>query len=82
MTRPTATHCSSGEEWSLWPRAPGGPASQVLLQARATGFGQDSKAQVESVRSVAGQGLGPRLGKAPPAITGELDEALRLHLAP
>ena len=54
---------------------------QVLLPARATGLGQDSKAQAEQVRSVAVQRLGPRVGRVPPSLMAELEEALRLHLA-
>ena len=54
---------------------------QVLLPAGATGLGQDYKAQAEQVRSVAVQRLGPRVGRVPPPLLAELDEALRLHLA-
>ena len=54
---------------------------QVLLPARATGLGKDSKAQAEQVRSVAVQRLGPRVGRVPLPLMAELDEALRLHLA-
>ena len=54
---------------------------QVLLPAGATGLSQDSKAQAEQVRSVAVQRLGPRVGRVPPPLLAELDEALRLHLA-
>ena len=53
---------------------------QVLLPATATGLSQDSKAQAEQVRTVAVQRLGARLGRLPPSIMAELDEALRLHL--
>lgn len=53
---------------------------QVLLPARATGLHRDSRAQAEQVRSVAVQRPGPGIGRVPPAIIVELDEALRLHL--
>jgi len=53
---------------------------QVLLPAEVTGLPCDSKAQAEQVRSVAVERVGDRLGVLPPALLGELDEALRLHL--
>jgi len=53
---------------------------QVLLSADVTGLPRDSKAQAEQVRSVAVERVGDRLGVLPPALLGELDEALRLHL--
>lgn len=54
---------------------------QVLLPAATTGLRTDSKAQAEQVRSVAVGRLGPALGRLGPDLIGELDEALRLHLA-
>lgn len=54
---------------------------QVLLEADATGLGQDSKAQAEQVRSVAVERIGERIGVLPSDIMIQLDEALRLHLA-
>jgi len=54
---------------------------QVLLPASDTGLARDSKAQAEQVRSVAVERLGRLLGALPPELVGDLDEALRLHLA-
>ncbi|MHB8319256.1 MAG: type II toxin-antitoxin system PemK/MazF family toxin [Acidimicrobiales bacterium] len=54
---------------------------QVELSAEATGLRTDSKAQAEQVRSVAVQRVGPRVGNVPADLIGQLDEALRLHLA-
>ena len=54
---------------------------QVLLPAEATGLDRDSKAQAEQVRSVAVGRVGVLVGSLPPALSAELDEALRLHLA-
>ncbi|MBM4408323.1 MAG: type II toxin-antitoxin system PemK/MazF family toxin [Chloroflexi bacterium] len=54
---------------------------QVLLPARATRLGQDSKAQAEQVRSISVQRLGPQLGAVPADLMRRIDEALRLHLA-
>lgn len=56
-------------------------AFQVLLPADATGLRTDSKAQAEQVRSIAGERVGPILGRLPGSLLQELDEALRLHLA-
>jgi mRNA interferase MazF len=53
---------------------------QALLPAQLTGLRVDSKAQAEQVRSVSVQRIGPLLGRVPPQIMAELDEALRLHL--
>lgn len=53
---------------------------QVLLRADQTGLARDSKAQAEQVRSVAVERIGKRLGKLPPPVMAELDDALRLHL--
>jgi mRNA interferase MazF len=54
---------------------------QVLLPAAATGLRSDSKAQAEQVRAVAVERLGDRVGALPAGLMGDLDEALRLHLA-
>ena len=54
---------------------------QVLLGASRTGLDDDSKAQAEQVRSVAVERVGPMIGRLPADLIGELDEALRLHLA-
>lgn len=54
---------------------------QVLLPAEATGLPRDSKAQAEQVRSIAAERVGRRLGVLPAALIGQLDEALRVHLA-
>ena len=54
---------------------------QVRLSAKVTGMRTDSKAQAEQVRSVSVQRVGPRVGRLPADVMGQLDEALRLHLA-
>ena len=54
---------------------------QVLLVAARTGLDRDSKAQAEQVRSIAVERVGAALGRLPADLLGELDEALRLHLA-
>jgi mRNA interferase MazF len=54
---------------------------QVELTAKSTGLRTNSKAQAEQVRSVAVQRVGPRVGRVPEEIMGQLEEALRLHLA-
>ncbi len=54
---------------------------QVLLQAADTGLDRDSKAQAEQVRSIAVERVGASMGRLPVDLLGELDEALRLHLA-
>ncbi len=53
---------------------------QTLLPAELTGLRVDSKAQAEQVRSVTVERVGPLLGRVPPAVMRELDEALRVHL--
>ena len=53
---------------------------QTLLPAELTGLRTDSKAQAEQVRSVSAERLGPVVGRVPPQLMTELDEALRLHL--
>ena len=54
---------------------------QVKLTAKATGLSKESKAQAERVRSVAVERIGGRVGRVPPALMEQIDEALRLHLA-
>jgi mRNA interferase MazF len=54
---------------------------QVLLPAERTGLSADSKAQAEQVRSVNVSRVGRRIGRVPPLLMRDLDEALRLHLA-
>ncbi len=54
---------------------------QVLLESSRTGLDRDSKAQAEQVRSISVERVGPMLGRVPVELLGELDEALRLHLA-
>ena len=54
---------------------------QVLLPADECGLDHDSKAQAEQVRSIDVTRVGRRLGRLPAPLMGELDEALRLHLA-
>ena len=54
---------------------------QVLLPADQTGLTRDSKAQAEQVRSVAVERIGNRIGRLPPALVTELDQALRVHLS-
>lgn len=53
---------------------------QASLPAEATGLRTDSKAQAEQVRSVALERVGPAVGRVPPVLMAELDDALRLHL--
>lgn len=54
---------------------------QVLLPAAATGLSRDSKAQAEQVRSIALERIGAPVGRVPPALMQQIDEALRLHLS-
>ena len=54
---------------------------QVLLPASGTGLARDSKAQAEQVRAVSVDRVSVRMGRVPPALMADLDEALRLHLA-
>jgi mRNA interferase MazF len=54
---------------------------QVLLPTALTGLPKDSKAQAEQVRSVAIERVLHRVGVVPSALLGEIDGALRLHLA-
>ncbi|MGL5929863.1 MAG: type II toxin-antitoxin system PemK/MazF family toxin [Dermatophilaceae bacterium] len=53
---------------------------QVALAAETTGLRVDSKAQAEQVRSVSVQRVGAALGRVPPQLMTQLDDALRLHL--
>ena len=53
---------------------------QTLLPADATGLRVTSKAQAEQVRSVSVARFGPVLGRVPPDLRHELEDALRLHL--
>jgi mRNA interferase MazF len=54
---------------------------QVLLGADSTGLRRDSKAQAEQVRSVDVERIGALVGTLDGELRGDLDEALRLHLA-
>jgi mRNA interferase MazF len=54
---------------------------QVLLEATDTGLADDCKAQAEQVRSIDVQRIGRRVGSVPATIMGDVDEALRVHLA-
>lgn len=53
---------------------------QTLLPADTTGLRVDSKAQAEQVRSVSIERIGPVLGRLPPNLMIDLEDALRLHL--
>jgi mRNA interferase MazF len=54
---------------------------QVLLETADTGLADACKAQAEQVRSVDVQRIGKRIGTVHASVMGDLDEALRLHLA-
>lgn len=54
---------------------------QVLLPADVSGLQRDSKAQAEQVRSIAVERVGATIGRVPPQLMDDLDDALRLHLA-
>jgi mRNA interferase MazF len=54
---------------------------QVLLAATDTGLADDCKAQAEQVRSVDVTRIGRRVGSVPATTMGDVDEALRVHLA-
>ena len=55
---------------------------QVLLPAARTGLPEDSKAQVEQLRSVDYSRLaGEPAGRVPPDLMRAVDEALHRHLA-
>ncbi|GLZ36918.1 type II toxin-antitoxin system PemK/MazF family toxin [Actinokineospora sp. NBRC 105648] len=53
---------------------------QVLLPGLDCGLLADSKAQAEQVRSIATGRVRRRLGRVPPALLKDVDEALRVHL--
>ncbi len=53
---------------------------QTLLPADKTGLRVDAKVQVEQVRSVSIERLGPVIGRVPASVMSDLDDALRLHL--
>lgn len=53
---------------------------QAMLPAGVSGLRVDSKAQAEQVRSVSVERVGPVLGRVPPELMRDVDEALRLHL--
>ena len=55
---------------------------QVLLDAADTGLDRDSKAQAEQVRSIAIERVGDVIGVVPFDLMAQLDDALRVHLAP
>jgi len=54
---------------------------QVLLTADSTGLQRHSKAQAEQVRSVDVERIGALVGTLDGELRGDLEEALRLHLA-
>lgn len=54
---------------------------QVALPAAATGLDRDSKAQIEQVRTIATARIVRAVGWVPAELMGEIDEALRVHLA-
>lgn len=54
---------------------------QVLLPADRCGLSRDSKAQAEQVRSISAVRVGRCVGVLPADVLGQLDDALRLHLA-
>ena len=54
---------------------------QVVLPAEDTGLPVAAKAQAEQVRSIDVSRLGAKVGRVPPRLMAEVDEALRFHLA-
>lgn len=54
---------------------------QVLLPSSRTGLARDSKAQAEQVRTVSVVRVREVIGWVPAELMGEVDEALRIHLA-
>jgi mRNA interferase MazF len=54
---------------------------QVHLPAEATGLDRDSRAQAEQIRAVTIGRLLTRVGRVPPPLMRQLDEALRIQLA-
>ena len=55
---------------------------QILLDAADRGLDRDSKAQAEQVRSIAVERVGDVIGVVPFDLMVQLDDALRVHLAP
>jgi len=53
----------------------------VHLPAEATGLDRDSRAQAEQIRAVTIGRLLTRVGRVPPPLMRQLDEALRIQLA-
>ena len=53
---------------------------QVLLPAKICGLPKASKAQAEQIRSVAIQRIGNVVGRIPPRLLSDIDDAIRLHL--
>ena len=53
---------------------------QLFLPAEQTGLDENSKAQVELLRSVSRSRLGKRVGSLPQPLLLELGERLKLHL--
>ena len=53
---------------------------QTLLPADTTRLPVDSKAQAEQLRSVSIERIGPVLGRVPPNLMTDLEDAVRLHL--
>jgi mRNA interferase MazF len=53
---------------------------QTLLPAELIGLRRNSKAQAEQIRTVAVERIGAVLGRVPPSVMAEVDDALRLHL--
>lgn len=54
---------------------------QVLLSASECGLHENSKAQIEQIRSISAARIGPRIGTVPPHVMRQIDDALRIHLA-
>jgi len=54
---------------------------QVLREAGMVGLRVDSKAQAGQVRSVSVERLGRPIGRLPPFVMAQLEDALRLDLA-
>ncbi len=53
---------------------------QVVLPLDASGLSKDSKAQVEQLRAVSIDEVGPVIGEVRGEHLAQLDEALRMHL--
>lgn len=54
---------------------------QVLVPAEQSGLDEDSKAQAEQVRAVSFGRLLERIGRVPPLLMVQIDQALRRQLA-